>query len=92
MEQLTLGATSDSDVPVRVILMTDGQEVGQTGMAHGAELDRSSGILNVQSNTEASIGLMLAQEGCKSVRIVVLDPETDAVLATTDEIPVKLGI
>ena len=80
------------DVPVRVVLMADGQEVGHTGMAHGAEFDRASGVLNVKGNTEASIGLMLAQEGCESIRIVVLDPKTDAVLATTDEIPVKLGI
>ncbi len=91
-EQLTLGSESDADVPVRVVLMADGQEVGHTGMAHGAEFDRASGVLNVKGNTEASIGLMLAQEGCESIRIVVLDPGTDAVLATTGEIPVKLGI
>ena len=80
------------DVPVRVVLIADGQEVGQTGMAHGADLDRASGILRFRGDAEASVGLMLSQEGCESVRIVVLDPSTDAVLATTEEIPVKLGI
>ena len=35
---------------------------------------------------------MLSREDCKKVRIMVLDPATDAVLAQSDDITVKLGI
>ena len=35
---------------------------------------------------------MLTRDDCKSLRVVALDPATDAVLDQSDEIPVKLGI
>jgi hypothetical protein len=36
--------------------------------------------------------MMLTRDDCTSVRVVVLDPVTDAVLDQSDELPVKLGI
>ena len=57
-----------------------------------AELDRSTGILRVESRKEASVGLMLTRDDCTTVRVVVQDPATDAVLAESAELPVKLGI
>jgi hypothetical protein len=35
---------------------------------------------------------MLTREDCETVRIVVQDPATDAVLGQSDEIAVRLGI
>jgi hypothetical protein len=35
---------------------------------------------------------MLQKNDCERLRVVVQDPETDAVLAQSDELPVKLGI
>ena len=61
-------------------------------MAVGADLDRTSGVLHVNPGDEANVGMMLTREDCTSVRVVVLDPATDAVLDQSDEIPVKLGI
>ena len=61
-------------------------------MAIGDDLDRASGILQVNPNSEASVGMMLTRDDCDSVRVVVLDPVTDAVLDQSDELPVKLGI
>ena len=79
-------------VAVRVVLFSGSEQVGQAGMAIGGDLDRASGILEVNPNTEASVGMMLTRDDCDSVRVVILNPATDAVLDQSDELPVKLGI
>lgn len=79
-------------VALRVVLVSGNEQVGQAGMAIGGDLDRSSGILHVSPNADANVGMMLTRDDCTSVRVVVLDPATDAVLDQTDELPVKLGI
>ncbi len=79
-------------VALRVVLVSRGEEVGQTGMAMGGELDRETGILRIEPGNEASVGLMLTRDDCKTVRVVVQDPATDAVLDESKELPVKLGI
>ena len=35
---------------------------------------------------------MLTRDDCKTVRVVVQDPATDAVLDHSDELPVRLAI
>lgn len=79
-------------VSLRVVLVSGAEEVGQTGMTLNAELDRATGVLRVEPGAEAIVGLMLTREDCKTVRVVVQDPATDAVLDQSDELPVKLGI
>jgi len=79
-------------VALRVVLVAGHEQVGQAGMVLSADFDRTTGIIHVQPGTEASVGLMLTRDDCQKVRIVVLDPATDAVLDQSDEIPVKLGI
>jgi hypothetical protein len=91
-EQGRLGVDVEADVALRVILLAGHEQAGATGMAVGAEFDRATGVLRVKPGTEASVGLMLTRDDCPSVRIVVLDPSTDAVLAQSGDLPVKLGI
>ena len=79
-------------VALRVVLLAGNEQVGQAGMAIGAELDRATGVLKVAPRAEANVGLMLTRDDCASIRVVVQDPDTDAVLDQSDEIPVKLGI
>lgn len=79
-------------VALRVVLVSGNEQVGQAGIAIGGDLDRSSGILHVSPHDDANVGMMLTRDDCTSVRIVVLDPATDAVLDQTNELPVKLGI
>jgi hypothetical protein len=79
-------------VPLRIILVSGSEQVGQAGMAIGADFDRDTGILSVPPGATASVGLMLTRDDCQTVRVVVQDPATDAVLGQSDEIPVKLGI
>lgn len=79
-------------VPLRVVLVSGGEEVGHTGMTFNAEFDRATGILRVARGAEASVGLMLTRDDCTTVRVVVQNPATDAVLDQSGELPVKLGI
>ena len=79
-------------VALRVVLISGTEQVGQAGMAIGGDLDRSSGILHVSPNADANVGMMLTRDDRTSVRVVVLDPATDAVLDQSDDLPVKLGI
>jgi hypothetical protein len=89
---LTLAVLTTEPETFRVVLLANGEQVGEAGMTVGAELDRDSGIVTMQPGTEASVGVMLTREDCASVRVVVQDPATDAVLGQSDEIPVRLGI
>lgn len=82
----------DADVAMRVVLLAKGDVVGQAGMVTGAVLDRDTGILRVKPGAEVSVGLQLKREDIPSVRVTVLDPATDAVLAQSTEIPVNLGM
>ena len=75
-------------VPVRIVLVGNGQEVGRAGMAPDAEFDRATATVQLEPNNEVSVGMMLTNETIKSVRIIVQDPATDAVLAESDEINV----
>ena len=81
-----------AEVALRVVLLADGEQVGQAGMAIGARLERDTGLLHVAPNTEASVGLMLLRDDCSSVRVVVVDPLTDAVLSQSAALPVSLAI
>jgi hypothetical protein len=94
IEQMTLGASADETVTVRILLVSNQTQVGQAGMAlgAGAKLDRASGLLSIAANGEATVGLLLTTDEISSLRVVVLDPTSDAVLAESDEIPVKLGM
>ena len=77
---------------VRVVIVSGNEQVGQSGMAIGADLDPASGVLHVKRNSEANVGMMLTRDDCDSVRVVVLDPVTDAVMDQSEELPVRLGI
>lgn len=83
---------SQEPVPVRLVLLADGLEVGRCGMALDAELDRASGVLMVQPGKPANVAMMLTRDEFKKIRIVAQDPATDAVLAQSGDIDVKLGM
>jgi len=79
-------------VRIRLVLLADGQEVGQAGMAMDAELDRASGTVTIEPGHEANVAMMLMRDDVKKLRVVAQEPDTDAVLAQSDEITVKLGM
>jgi hypothetical protein len=83
---------AEESVPVRLLLIHEGLEAGAARMATGAEFDDATGVMRVAVNTEVSAVVMLADDKCPSVKIVLQDVRTDAVLVQSDEIPVKLGV
>jgi len=82
---------SSAGFTVRPLLVSDGQQVGEGGMAIGADFDPGSGCVTLRPGTPASIGFVLKRDDCKKVRVVIQDPATDGVVGQSEEVPVKLG-
>jgi hypothetical protein len=78
--------------PVRPVLLAGSEQVGQAGMAMGGEFDSSTGCVTLQPGQPADVGMLLTRYDPPSIRIVVQDPATDAVLGQTGDIPVELGM
>ncbi|WP_200345085.1 PglZ domain-containing protein [Halochromatium glycolicum] len=77
---------------VRVLLMAGSDKVGRAGMAVGRDFDRAKGSRTLPLGATTSVGMMLNNDACKTLRVVVLDAGTDGVLAQSDELAVILGI
>lgn len=77
---------------VRPILLGEGAQVGEAGMAIEAEFDPSTRCVTLQPKRPAGVAMVLQREDCPKLRVVIQDPATDGVLAQSEEIPVKLGI
>jgi hypothetical protein len=90
--RLSLAVLSEDPLPVRVVLLSGAEQVGEAGMAVGADFDRDAGVVALEPGIEATVGVMLLRDDCTSVRLVVQDPASDAVLGSSTEIPVRLGI
>ena len=90
--RLLLTILGEEPLPVRVGLLFGAEQVGEAGMAVEAELDREAGVVSLRPGVEASVGMMLLRDDCPSVRLVVQDPATDAVLGESGDIPVRLSI
>lgn len=87
----------DEDIVVRLGLEETqpnaGAVAGSIGMAVGAKhFDRTTGVVHLEPSSECQVGFMLTNASAKSIRIVAHDPKTDAVVARSEELPVKLGI
>ncbi|MFP4474001.1 MAG: PglZ domain-containing protein [Desulfatibacillaceae bacterium] len=75
----------------RPLLLCKGAVVGRAGMAFEADFDEKSQDVTIQPPKTAVVGMILENEDCHKVRVVILDPATDRVLAQSDDIPVELG-
>ena len=91
--KLSLASLAVGTVPVRPVLIAEGSQVGAVGMAVGAEFDRSTGTVLLAPGTEAIVGFVLDDDEVNSVKLVVLDPATDAELYRSPmALPVRLGV
>jgi hypothetical protein len=77
---------------VRVVLLHQAEQVGEAGMAQGATMDPRTKRIQLAPGQPATIGLMLGRDDCKSVKLVVLDAETEAVLAQSKNLTVSLTL
>ena len=90
--RLLLSVLREEPLPVRIVLLSGAEQVGEVGMAVDADFDREAGVVSLRTGVEASVGVMLLRDDCTSVRLVAQDPATDAVLGESGEIPVRLSI
>ncbi len=77
---------------VRPVLLSNGQHVGHVGMVLDAEHDQLTHCVRMSPGGTCTVGVQLLRDDVDSVEIVVLDPDTDRILAKSTKIPVKLGI
>jgi PglZ domain len=91
--KVSLATLAGDRVPVRPVLMSGDGQVGEAGMVLGADHDRSSGTVMLVPGAEVTIGFVLDDDSSDAVRIVVLDPATDAELYRSPvDVPIRLGV
>lgn len=77
---------------VRVVLLDQSEQVGEAGMVQGAVMDSRTKRIQLTPGQPATVGLMLGRDDCKTVKLVVLDAESDAVMAQSKNLKVSLTI
>jgi hypothetical protein len=90
-----VGVTSllGGEVPIKPLLLSNQKQVGHVGLSLGGEYDRATGSVVIGSTGEVTVGFVLDDDQVTSVRIVVVDPVTDATLYRSPaDIPVQLGV
>ena len=90
--ELLPGLFTQDEVPVRLILLAEGQEVGRAGMAIDAKFDGVRGVVHLSPGKQISVGMMLTRDEFSKIRIIAQSPDTDAVMAQSNDITVKLGM
>ena len=91
--KLSLASLAPDTVPVRAVLIAGDSQVGAAGMAVGADFDRSTGTVFVMPGAEVIIGFVLDDDEASAVKIIILDPATDAELyRSPTALPVRLGV
>jgi hypothetical protein len=83
---------TSEDVTVRPVLLCNGQHVGHVGLVLDAEHDSLTHCVRMKPGTSCTVGVQLLREDVDNVEIVVLDPDTDRILAKSNKIPIRLGI
>ncbi len=82
-----------ADLPVKPLLLSDERPAGHVGLALGGEHDQTTGTVLMGSSGEVTIGFVLDDDQVASIRIVIVDPATDAQLyRSPTDIPVQLGV
>jgi hypothetical protein len=91
--KMALATLAGDRVPMHPVLMSGDRQVGEAGMVLGADHDRSSGTVMLLPGAEVTIGFVLDDDAAEAIRIVVLDPTTDAELYRSPaEVPIRLGV
>ena len=85
------GLFNQNPLKVRPLLLSQGVIVGKAGMALDGDYDQDTGCVTLQPGKQAGVAMILENEDCKTIRMIIQDPATDGVLAQSDDIPVELG-
>lgn len=90
--QVQKGFFNAGQAVVRPVLLYQGTQVGHASIALDATLDAATHRLTVDVGKTCTVGLQLLREDVPSVKVVILDPNSDRILIESKDIPVKLGI
>jgi hypothetical protein len=90
--ELASSLFSPDSLAVRPVLIAGGEQVGEAGMVLDASFDREAKTVTIQPGKSVTVAMLLRRDDCPSIRIVVLDPTTDAVLVQSEEITIRLGV
>jgi hypothetical protein len=72
-------------------VVTSGErQVANIGMSDPAR--ESDGSIKLEPRKTASVAFLLQDDMAPAVRIQILDAETDAVLFSSKDVPVRLGV
>jgi hypothetical protein len=77
---------------VRVVVMHGNEFVGEAGLAVDHEFDAARKVLKLPGGATGQVAVMLTKADASPVRVLVLDADTGATLARSNEIPVQLGL
>jgi hypothetical protein len=77
---------------VRVVVMHGGEYVGEAGLAVDQEFDAARKVLKLPGGATGQVAVMLTKADVSPVRVAVLDADTGATLAQSNDIPVQLGM
>lgn len=80
---------SREPLPLRVVLLSGQEQVGHAGMAD-VDFDRQSGVVRVKPGSRALLVMRLTREDVETLKVVVLDPDSAAVLAQSAALPIRL--
>ena len=72
--------------------MAGAEQVGRAGMAVDAPFDRESRTVTIEPGKPATVAMVLRRDDRPSIRVALLDLASDAVLAQSEDIPVRLGV
>ncbi|MPR06286.1 PglZ domain-containing protein [Microvirga tunisiensis] len=75
---------------IRPTVVSGDRQVALMGMSDPPK--EPDGSLRLEPRKTAMVGFLLRDDDAKSVRIQILDGDTDAVLYSSKEIPVRLGV
>lgn len=85
-------AMFSAPIVVQPMLVSGQRQVGKAAMVVGADLDAAAGTITL-TGAPVTIGFMLTDDSVASLRLVILDPATDAELyRSPHDIPVNLGV
>ncbi len=90
--QIEQGDLFSVEQAVLPLLLAEGRQVGRVGMAVDAVLDGVTGAVKLAPRKPVTLAFLLNDDRVRALRIVILDPRTDAELYRSPaDIPVELG-
>ncbi len=81
---------STEPLQLRVLLISNGEEVGRAGMVLEAEFNRETGIVTMLVGSTASVAMVLHRDDISTLKVVLQDSQNGSVLHESKVIPIQL--